>query len=153
MLFEAWHIWVLCGLLLLVAELFTAGFLVGVFGISCLATAAMSAAQAPLWAQLAVFAVVTAVVFFTIRPAALRYLHGKGPAHRTNTEALVGKAGVLTEAIAGPGGLGRVKVGGDDWRALGADGVQLEVGTAVVVQGVDGTKLIVVAAKGQEVKA
>jgi len=55
-------------------------------------------------------------------------------------DALLGKTGVVTERIA-PGGTGRVKVEGEDWRGASSD--VLEPGTLVTIIQVDGTTLMV----------
>ncbi len=115
---ESGLIWVLCGLLLLVAvpslEMATALFLVLLGG--------------GIWLS-------------------LRLRHGRRPYPQVNTpgSGLVGRMGMLLpigEANAGPGL--RVRIGDSEWQArLPRDQKVPEVATKVRVEAVDGTTLIV----------
>jgi membrane protein implicated in regulation of membrane protease activity len=67
---------------------------------------------------------------------------GPGSELRTGVDALLGKTGIVTERI-GPGGAGRVKVDGEDWRGASSDATVIEPGTQVTVIQVDGTTLMV----------
>jgi membrane protein implicated in regulation of membrane protease activity len=64
-------------------------------------------------------------------------MHGPGVPGRT--EALVGRHGVVTEAIDPVRGTGRVNVGGQDWAAR--SGADVEPGTRITVTGADGIVL------------
>ena len=73
-----------------------------------------------------------------------RFLHSRGMEVRTNTEALVGKSGVVIQRFDPVTRLGRVKVEGEDWRsALIEGGTALEPGTRIMVVQVDGSTLLV----------
>jgi membrane protein implicated in regulation of membrane protease activity len=67
---------------------------------------------------------------------------GPGTDLRTGVDALLGKTGIVTERI-GPGGTGRVKVEGEDWRGASSDATVIEPGTPVTIIQVDGTTLMV----------
>jgi membrane protein implicated in regulation of membrane protease activity len=58
-------------------------------------------------------------------------------------EALVGRIGVVSEAIEPGTGRGRVLVEGEDWRGTSLDERVLPAGTKVSVIQVDGTQLVV----------
>jgi membrane protein implicated in regulation of membrane protease activity len=88
------------------------------------------------------FAAGSVVGLFSVRPALLRYFH-RTPGLRTNIEALVGRTGVVTEAIEPSTGRGRVLVEGEDWRGVSLDERALPAGTKVSVIQVDGTQLVV----------
>ncbi len=68
----------------------------------------------------------------------------KRPGVRTNTDALIGQRGLVTEAVAlhAPG---QVRLHGEVWRARPAESADgpLEPGTEVVIEGVDGVTLLV----------
>ena len=88
--------------------------------------------------QLLVFAIVTLISIFTVRPVALRYLH-KGEENRvSNADALIGQTGVVSEAIMA-NGFGRVVIGGDNWKAVSANGVDIAEGARVKVVGREST--------------
>lgn len=59
---------------------------------------------------------------------------------RTNVDAIIGKTGIVAQKITRDVG-GRVKVGGEDWKASAAE--DIEEGSKVVVTGITGATLIV----------
>jgi membrane protein implicated in regulation of membrane protease activity len=78
-----------------------------------------------------------------LRPRLMHYFQlGPGSDLRTGVDALLGKTGIVTERI-GPGGTGRVKVEGEDWRGASSDATVIEPGTPVTIIQVDGTTLLV----------
>ncbi len=139
----AWHIWVIAGLVLFIAEIMIPGFLVACFGVGCLAAAVMAAADLGVKWQLVGFSLGTLVVYFTIRPLFLRHFYRKASPVKTNVHALVGRVGVVTQALDPHAGSGRLKVRGEDWRGVPVDDVVIEAGEEVEVVEVDGTKLLV----------
>jgi membrane protein implicated in regulation of membrane protease activity len=140
---EIWHVWVIVAIALFIGEILTPGFVLACFGVGCLASAVMAYADWDLKWQLGTFCVATLLMFFTIRPLFLIYL---SPAIEvpTNVDRLVGKIGLVTEAIDGHAGTGRVTVCGEDWRAISAAGtVVIAPGRKITVLRVDGAKLLV----------
>ena len=140
---EVWHVWVIAGLVLWIIEMFTPGFVVGVFGTACLIVAPFAGAEVAFEIQLLIFAIATAAMSFGIRPLILRHFYSGESQIKTNVDALVGKAGPVTETIDNALGTGRAKIGGDDWRAVTADDSRIDVGQKVTVLGIDGAKLVV----------
>ncbi len=112
-----WQFWLVLAALLLVAEMITSGFVVAAFVPGCLAAAVLSAFGVGMAVQLVVLAVVTVLTLVFLRPLALKRLHSEGTP--TNVEALVGQVAVVTEPIPAAG-VGRVKVGSEEWRATAA---------------------------------
>ncbi len=140
---QAWHIWVILGILLWIIEIFTPAFVAGVLGTACLIVAPFAAGGLPLTNQLLVLGLATAVLALKIRPLALRYLHRHGAKARTNVEAMVGKPGVIVAALDHPAGATRVKIGGEEWLAVTQDGAPIPVGTKVIIRQVEGCKVVV----------
>jgi len=140
-----WQVWLIAGVLLLVAEMFTPGF-----WLACLAIGAFAAGVLALLPavgttlETVVFAATSLLSMAGIRPAlARRFRLGSGAGLRTNVDALIGKTGVVTERIDPAGRPGRVLVEGENWRGTSADDTVLEPGTRVSVLQVDGTTLMV----------
>jgi membrane protein implicated in regulation of membrane protease activity len=77
----------------------------------------------------------------SVRPFLLARLRLKGGEVRTNVDALIGKTGVVTEAIDPIAGRGRVLVDGEDWRGATIDDTKLLPGTRITVVQVEGTTL------------
>ncbi|MBD3168348.1 MAG: NfeD family protein [candidate division Zixibacteria bacterium] len=140
---QAWHIWVIIGILLIIVEIFTAGFLIINFGIGAIGAGIAAMLGLGIKTQIAVFAVVSLVLFIVSRKLASRYLSKDRPGSKTNVDALVGKIGVVTVMIRGTTTRGGVKVSGEDWSAIGELEEDIKVGDRVVVTGIDGNKLIV----------
>ena len=137
----AWQLWVIAGLVLLIIEIFTQGFVVAVFGVAFLIVAPFAYAQSSLNTQLLVFGVATAVMSLGIRPLVLRLIRESKT--KTNVDALVAKTGLVTEAIDHTMNSGRVRLGGEEWRAVTPDESKIGVGAKVVVKAVDGCKVVV----------
>ena len=141
---EIWHIWVIAAILLFILEIFTPGFVVACFGVGCLGSALAAYLEADIKWQVGIFSLTTAIVLFVIRPLFLKYCYSaKAGKIQTNVDALVGAMGLVSEKIDPSANTGRVKVGGDDWRALSADDREIEEGQKVQVVKVDGTKIYV----------
>lgn len=139
---QDWHVWLVAALLLVVSEMFAGDFWLTCIAIGSLAATLVGLSPLGLTAQVLVFAAVTLVSMGVIRPALLRRFRVGHDVIRTNMDALLGKVGVVTERI-GPGGTGRAKVEGEDWRCAGMDDAVLEPGTRVMVVQVDGSTLLV----------
>lgn len=130
-----WLFWAIAAVLCLIAELLTGGFFLLCFAIGA-AVAAVFASFVGFNMQLAMFAAVSVVCIFFVRPFALRYLH-RGEDHRvSNADAILGKTGIVSQQIEADG-YGRVAIDGDDWKAQSEDGKEIERGKKVVVIGRD----------------
>ena len=91
--------------------------------------------DAPFWVQVVVWAVCSVLSILLIRPHLVKAIH-RGADHReSNSDALAGQIGEVSETIVA-GGYGRVKLDGDDWKAEapGAAG-DIAKGTRVRVMG------------------
>lgn len=140
---EPLHIWVIAGLMLWIVEIVTPGFVAGVFGVACLMVAPLAAAGFTFKAELLVFGLATAVMSLAIRPLILKYFYRAETEIRTNVHALIGETGLVTEIIDYAYGTGRVKIGGEVWRAITQDRSRVDVGAKVVVRAIEGCKLVV----------
>lgn len=140
---ELWVIWIIVGILLIIGEIFTPGFLLACFGLACCAAGLIAALTFGLRAQIITFSLTTLALFFGIRPIMLKYLHKSGSKLKTNIDALIGRNGVVVERIDGASGTGRVLVGGENWRGVSVDEKVIEKGEKIEVVRVEGTKLLV----------
>ena len=140
---ELWHYWVIAGLLLLIVEIFTPAFVLGSFGIGCFIASITAYLQFSIYWQIFVFCVGTLLIFFTIRPLFIKYLLPETKKEKTNVDALAGQRALVLEQINNLHGKGRVKIGGEDWRAISDDGSEIEVNAVVEIIKVDGSKVIV----------
>ncbi len=130
---EVWHIWVIVALVFVIVEIFTSGFAVMCISFGCLFGAGASALEWDIKWQLLAFTVGTVLAFMTVRPLVYKLFYKKGQEVKTNAEALVGRRAVVTERIEGELHPGRVKVDGDDWKAVCESAEPIEVGEAVEI--------------------
>ena len=140
---EAWHIWVIVALVFVIVEIFTSGFAVMCISFGCLFGAAASALDWDVKWQLLAFAVGTVLAFLTVRPLVYKFFYKKSREVKTNADALVGRRAIVTERIEGELHPGRVKVDGDDWKAVSLDSAPIEVGEAVEITAINSVILTV----------
>ncbi len=140
---DAWHLWTILALALVIGEIFSAGFVLACFAIGCLLAAALAFYNFDLAIQLVAFSGASLAAFFGVRPFALAHLASGGEHARTNVDALIGREAFVSERLDPATGQGRVKVDGEDWWGVTASGRPVEPGERVVVVKVDGARLIV----------
>lgn len=142
LLFFQWHWWAGVAIVLLIAEIFVPGFWLFCLSMGCFAASVGAAAGAGANIQLVLCASFALLAFFTIRPMLMKRVM-KDNGVRTNTDALVGQRGRVTQDFEPGLRLGRVAVGGDDWRAECTMDRALRVGDLIEVVRVDSNTLIV----------
>ncbi|MBR5807221.1 MAG: NfeD family protein [Alistipes sp.] len=140
---EVWHIWVIVALIFVIVEIFTSGFAVMCISFGCLFGAAASALDWDVKWQLLAFAIGTVLAFMTVRPLVYKFFYKKSHEVKTNADALVGRRAVATERIEGELHPGRVKVDGDDWKAVSLGAEPIEVGDAVEITAINSVILTV----------
>lgn len=140
---ELWYIWIIIGLVLLIVEIFTPGFVVATFGIGCLFAAIPAALDLHFLWQLFVFIVASFLAFLFVRPLYMKYLFPEDRQIPTNVDALVGQQALVLEEIDNLKNKGRVKIGGEDWKAVSKDGSVIPSESKVKIVAIDGVKLIV----------
>ncbi|MCR5013290.1 MAG: NfeD family protein [Bacteroidales bacterium] len=130
---EYYQIWLIAAIVLVIIEILTAGFGVICFAIGALFSALTDYLGASLVWQLVVFAAVSLLAFFFLRPVFLRFLDRKTKDVKTNADALIGKTAIVSETIDATANTGRVAIDGDDWKAVSEDGSVIEKGQKVHV--------------------
>lgn len=91
--------------------------------------------------QIVVFVVVSVISIAAFMPIA-RKINKKGFV-KTNADRCVGTKAVVVEKISNINAAGQVKADGKIWSAKSADGNDIDCGEIVVVEKIDGVKLIV----------
>lgn len=135
-------IWLIVFVVCIVAEIISMGLTTIWFAGGALAATVVAAIGAPLWLQIAVFAVVSLVLLYFTRPIAVKYFNKDRV--KTNAESLVGKQAIVISEIDNLQGIGQVTVGGQEWSARTTEeGITLPVGSVVVVRAISGVKLMV----------
>lgn len=134
-------IWVGAAVLLSVAEIFTAGFFMLPIGLGAAVAAVLAWFDVALVWQWVAFLGSSAIFFLALRRVADKLTHE--PPQKVGVDRLIGKRGVVIEALLPHSGEGRVRVNREEWRADTPEDGPLPVGTPVVVISVSGTHLVV----------
>ena len=137
-----WQLWFVAGIVFLIAEIFTPGFVVATFGVGCIFTGIFAIFIPNLQIQIVIFVISSAAIFIGIRPFAKKYLYSP-QAEKTNVDALVGKIAKVTETIDPKTDQGRAQIAGDNFKAISVNEKSIEKGKKVRVEKVEGTKVIV----------
>ncbi len=142
----AWILWTVLGVILIITEIFTPGFVLLWFGVGALtaALAALVGLSYPL--QFLIFFVVSTILTAASRTLFVNYFSSKkdGSHHKFGVDALPGKIGTVVTSSRGPLDEGAVKVFGSTWTAYPAEGEEpLEAGDRVVVERLQGASIYV----------
>jgi membrane protein implicated in regulation of membrane protease activity len=142
-----WVLWCVLGAILIVAEIFTSGFVLFWFGIGALAAAfAGFIGVNSLAIQFLIFAVVSSALTAASRTIFVNYFSRErtGDSLRTGVEAMPGKIGTVVSSSKGALNEGAVKVFGSTWTAYPAPGeAPLEAGERVSVERIEGASIYV----------
>ena len=137
-------IWLVLGVVLIVAEVFTLGFVLLWFGLGAIAAAIVGLAGGGLGLQFLTFTVVSVGLTVMSRTILQNYLPHPGQVIKTGIEALPGKVGTVTLASSGALHQAAVKAYGTTWTAYPIDGeTQLIEGEKVEVIEVRGSSIYV----------
>jgi membrane protein implicated in regulation of membrane protease activity len=136
-------VWLVVGVGLMIAEIFTLGFVLFWFGIGAIAAAFAGFLGAGIGLQFLVFAVVSIALTAMSRTIFSKYLPAQGEHFRTGVDALPGKVGTVTTASKGALNESAVKVYGSTWTAYPMDDVALTEGEKVEVVEVKGSSIYV----------
>lgn len=134
-------IWLVAGVLLAIAELFTLDFVLIMLAVGAFAAAAAGlAVSVPL--QVVVFTVVSGLGLFAVRPAIKRHIHRGADPAVMGVDAIEGSEATVVEQVAQ--GRGMVKIGGELWSARPYDATQvMDAGSQVRVVEVKGATALV----------
>lgn len=142
-----WILWCILGAILIVAEVFTSGFVLLWFGIGALAAAfAGIVGINSLALQFVIFALVSVGLTLASRTIFVNYFSRErtGDSLRTGVDSLPGKIGTVVSSSRGALQEGAVKVFGSTWTAYPAEGESpLEAGERVRVESVEGASIYV----------
>lgn len=141
----AWILWLILGIALIIAEVFTLGFVLLWFGIGAIAAALVGSLGGPLLLQFLVFAIVSIALTAMSRTIFAKYFaHGDHDAMKMGIDALPGQVGTVTSPSKGALQEGAVKVYGSTWTAYPIDGeTELVEGEKVEVVSVKGSSIYV----------
>ena len=137
-----WQAWLIVSIVCLILELTNGDFFIFCFAVGGLGGMITSwIIDSTMW-QVIIFAAVSVLSLFFVRPVMLKYFHKKDSDRPSNADALMGRTGTVSQTIVA-GDHGRVKIDGDDWKAVSTATTDIPVGTKVKVVGRDSIILTV----------
>lgn len=137
-----WSIWlILCGIFLLI-EIFNVSFLLIWPGIGSFFAFIACILGASLEVQIAVFAISTTIMIIFMKPLVKKFFKNDDNT-QMNSNAIIGKKGIVVKEINSPNEVGNVKVSGELWSAITNDSETIKINEIVKVIKVDGVKLVV----------
>lgn len=141
----AWIFWLILAVVLIVAEIFTLGFVLFWFGVGAVAASLAGVIGLGIGGQFAVFAIVSTLLTVMSRTVFAKYMWGgDGSDMKMGVESLPGMVGTVTGDSKGALHEGAVKVYGSEWTAFPVDGVsELVEGEKVEVVEVKGSSIYV----------
>ncbi|SCL15353.1 Membrane protein implicated in regulation of membrane protease activity [Micromonospora nigra] len=116
--------WIVLGVVLAVAEIFTATLFLIMFAVGAFAAAGAAALGAPVAVQAVVFAVVSALTVLAARPTIQRHRRSAVESGETpfGVEAIEGSTALVLETVDADRGM--VKIDGEMWSARSYDATQ-----------------------------
>jgi membrane protein implicated in regulation of membrane protease activity len=144
---DTWHIWIIVGVAFLILEVFTPGFFVASLGVGAfLASVASYFDLSPTW-QIVAMTVGTLLTFLFVRPLILATHKRKADPRETGTNALIGRDALVLETIVNSTNRGRVKIGGEEWKARSSTGEDIAEDVTVKVDKIEGATAFVIEKK------
>jgi membrane protein implicated in regulation of membrane protease activity len=142
-----WILWVVLGVVLIIAEVFTPGFVLLWFGIGALAAALASMLGAGLAFQFLIFIALSTLLTALSRTIFVNYFtrgEGEHDGLKSGAAGMPGQIGTVVTSSRGALDEGAVKVFGSVWTAYPAEGEPpLEAGDRVVVERLQGASIYV----------
>lgn len=136
-----WVIWLIASGIMLILEVFTVSFFLFFPGIAAFVAFICAIVGLSMEVQVVVFIVSTILMIVFIRPIVTRFFKTK---HITmNSKSVIGKNGIVLKTINNIHKTGQVKVAGEVWSAVSSDDETIEVDAMVIVESIDGVKLVV----------
>jgi membrane protein implicated in regulation of membrane protease activity len=141
-----WILWTILGVILIIAEIFTPGFVLLWFGVGALAAALASMLGLGVPAQFLIFIVISSALTALSRTIFANYFSSRDEPEglKVGASSLPGQVGTVVSSSSGALGEGAVKVFGSVWTAYPAEGEPpLEAGERVVVERLQGASIYV----------
>jgi membrane protein implicated in regulation of membrane protease activity len=142
----SWIVWVIFGVVMIVAEVFTSGFVLLWFGVGALIAAFLGLVGVGIPLQILTFVVVSVALIALSRTIFVNYFsreHDDGDL-KSGVDAIPGQVVTVVASSTGAMHAAEVKLFGSVWTAYPADGeTPLEAGERVEVERVQGASLYV----------
>ncbi len=130
---ETWHILVTFGILAIIIEIFTISFFFASIGIGFFFASIANYLGLEIEYQILSFSIGIITTYFLIRPILHKYAYNEASDLKMNGDALIGQIVEVVEDIDSINNKGRVKIGGESWKAVSSNGDKINKGTKVEI--------------------
>lgn len=130
---ETWHILVTFGILAIIIEIFTISFFFASIGIGFFFASIANYLGLEIEYQILSFSIGIITTYFLIRPILHKYAYNAASDLKMNGDALIGQIVEVVEDIDSINNKGRVKIGGESWKAVSSNGDKINKGTKVEI--------------------
>ena len=144
---KIWMMWMIFAALMIVGEIFTAGFFILWFGVGAIVAGILALLGLSTGWQLGAFVVVSLVLLIISRRFAERIT--KPQPDGIGADRFVGQTGIVLEEINNLSNSGKVRLGKEEWRAESDNQKSIPANSTVKVVQMSGTHLIVKLEKGE----
>ena len=134
-------IWLGAIVLFCIAEAITTQLIAIWFVAGSVGALIASLCSASLWLQLIIFVILSAIFVVATRPLAKKFINSQKV--KTNADRIIGMTAIVTEPINNTEGKGQAKVEGQIWTARSSDNQISPVGEQVIIESINGVKIIV----------
>jgi membrane protein implicated in regulation of membrane protease activity len=140
----AWIIWLAVILIFVILEVVTVDFTSLMLAVGSIGGLIASLFHSQFWIQIVIAAVLSLLLLFAVRPPLKRALQRGGDRTKSNVDALMGLAGVVTIDFNGKANVVKL-ANGETWTAQREEPTQPELteGDRVVVTAINGSTAIV----------
>lgn len=133
--------WLCAMIVFLVLEASTVCLVSIWFAVGSLGALIAEVLGAPGWVCILIFLILSAALLACLRPFVKKFFKPRITA--TNTDAIIGTAGFVTEDIDNLAACGQVKLGGMTWSARSTSGDPIGKDTKITVDKIEGVKVFV----------
>jgi membrane protein implicated in regulation of membrane protease activity len=132
--------WIAFALAMAVVEVASVAFYAAFLAVGAIAAAVAALLGANVYLQAGVFLVIALVGILVVRPALVRR---RGPPVVSGAQGMIGQTGIVVEPIKGEHVAGHVRLAGESWPAVSADGKPIAAEETVTVIEIRGSTLVV----------
>ncbi len=144
---QTWILWMIFAALMIIGEIFTAGFFILWFGVGAIAASLMAVFGLGTGWQLGVFVVVSLVLVMVSRKFADKI--SKPQPDGIGADRFVGQKAVVLQEINNIANTGTVRLGKEEWRAESNNDENIPAKATVEILETSGTHLVVKLLKGE----
>jgi len=143
MIWFTWQMWLIVALIFGIIEIATVNFYTIWLAIAAVITAILSVFGLGIPGQILAFSLISLLLVLLTEAIVRKVIFGGRQEIKTNIDALKGQEGIVTFKIDNRKGEGIVKIRGTDWSARSDDDESIPEGTIVIIQRIEGVKVIV----------